>query len=83
MLLAVDKTDVTTTGILVDLPKIVSHRGNLKSLQFKMLVDNELIKVIAYRREYLKDNMLENMILTVKGRFEKKKKTNNSTGCDT
>ncbi|HKL60866.1 MAG TPA: DEAD/DEAH box helicase, partial [Acholeplasma sp.] len=74
LLLAVDKTDVTTTGILVDLPKIVSHRGNLKSLQFKMLVDNELIKVIAYRREYLKDNMLENMILTVKGRFEKKKK---------
>lgn len=74
LLLAVDKTDVTVTGVLVDLPKVVNHRGTLKSLQFKILIEHEVIKVIAYRREYLKDSMVENMTLTVKGKYEKKKK---------
>ncbi len=74
LLLAVDKTNITTTGIVVDTPKVIDHRGTLKSLQFKILVEHETYLVIAYRREYLKDTLKENMIVQVKGRFEKKKK---------
>lgn len=74
LLLAVDKTEVTVNGLVIDIPKIVNHRGNLKSLHFNLLVDNEKIKVVAFRREYLKDALTENLSITVKGRFEKKKK---------
>lgn len=74
LLLAVDKTEVTVTGLVIDLPKIVNHRGNLKSLHFHILVDNEKVKVVAFRREYLKEALTENLSITVKGRFEKKKK---------
>lgn len=74
LLFAIDKTEVTVTGQLIDIPKIVNHRGTLKSVQFKLLVDNEVIKVIAYRREYLKESMTEHMTLTVKGKYEKKKR---------
>lgn len=48
LLFAVDKTDVTTVGIVATLPIVVDHRGSLKSLQFKLLVDHELYKVIAF-----------------------------------
>ena len=37
LLLAVDKTIVTTTGVVASLPKVIQHRGGLKSLQFKLL----------------------------------------------
>lgn len=72
LLLAVDKTIVTTTGVVASLPKVIQHRGGLKSLQFKLLVDHETYSVIAYRREYLKDSLKENMEIQVRGRFEKK-----------
>lgn len=74
LLLAVDKTDVTVKGIVIDLPKVIQHRGTLKSIQFHILVDHEKIKVVAFRREYLKDALKENLLITVKGKFEKKKK---------
>src|SRR5690606_10979680 len=74
LLLAVDKTDVTVKGIVIDLPKVIQHRGSLKSIQFHILVDHEKIKVVAFRREYLKDALKENLLITVKGKFEKKKK---------
>ncbi len=74
LLLAVDKTEVTVNGLVTDLPKIVNHRGNLKSLHFNMLVDHETIKVVAFRREYLKDALTENLSITVKGKYEKKRK---------
>lgn len=75
LLFAVDKTDVTTTGIVASNPRVINHRGTLKSLQFELLVENELYKVVAFRREYLKDQLKENMEIQVKGRFEKRKKT--------
>lgn len=74
LLLAVDKTIITVKGTLVSIPKIVNHRGSLKSLHFELLVEHEIVKVVAFRREYLKDQLIENMELTVKGKFEKKKK---------
>ncbi len=74
LLLAVDKSIITVKGTLVSIPKIVNHRGSLKSLHFELLVEHEIVKVVAFRREYLKDQLIENMELTVKGKFEKKKK---------
>lgn len=74
LLLAVDKTTVTTTGIVATNPVVIQHRGSLKSLQFKLLVDHELYTVIAYRREFLKESLKENMTVQVRGRFEKKQK---------
>ena len=79
LLFAVDKTDVTTVGIVATLPIVVDHRGSLKSLQFKLLVDHELYKVIAFRREFLKDQLKENMTIQVKGRFNKKRKEINAS----
>lgn len=75
LLFAVDKTVVTTRGIVASTPIVINHRGNLKSLQFKLLVDHELYKIIAFRREFLKDSLKEDMVVQVKGRFEKKRKT--------
>lgn len=74
LLLAVDKTNITTTGIVASTPLVINHRGSLKSLQFKLLVEHELYLVIAYRREFLKDSLKENMEIQVKGRFEKKQR---------
>jgi ATP-dependent DNA helicase RecG len=74
LLLAVDKSIITVKGTLVSIPKIVNHRGSLKSLHFELLVEHEIVKVVAFRREYLKDQLIENMELTIKGKFEKKKK---------
>ena len=74
LLLAVDKTEITVRGLVIDLPKVVNHRGNLKSLHFNILVDNEKVKVVAFRREYLKDALTEELLITVKGKFDKKKK---------
>lgn len=74
LLLAVDKTNITTTGIVASNPVVIHHRGSLKSLQFKLLVEHELYLVIAYRREFLKDSLKENMEIQVKGRFEKRRK---------
>ena len=51
LLFAVDKTDVTTVGIVATLPIVVDIEF-FKSLQFKLLVDHELYKVIAFRREF-------------------------------
>ncbi|NLN51109.1 MAG: ATP-dependent DNA helicase RecG [Acholeplasmataceae bacterium] len=73
LLLAVDKTNVTVTGIVATVPIVINHRGTLKSLQFKILVENQLFQVIAYRREYLQASLKEGMTIQVKGRFEKKR----------
>lgn len=74
LLFAIDKADVTVRGVVVDIPKVIQHRGTLKSIQFQILVENEKIKVVAFRRDYLKDVLKENLEITVKGKFEKKKK---------
>ncbi len=74
LLFAIDNTEVTTVGVVASVPKIVNHRGTLKSLQFNLLVDNEVYKIIAYRREFLKDKLKENMTVLVKGKFEKRRK---------
>ncbi|MDY0210406.1 MAG: ATP-dependent DNA helicase RecG [Acholeplasma sp.] len=74
LLLAVDKTNITVKGLVVSIPKVVNHRGTLKSLHFSLLVNHEIVKVVAYRRDYLKDQLLENMEVTVKGKIEKKKR---------
>ena len=54
LLLAVDKTTVTTTGIVATNPVVIQHRGSLKSLQFKLLVDHELYTVIALPKRVFK-----------------------------
>lgn len=74
LLLAVDKTEITVKGIVIDIPKIVNHRGDLKSLHFSILVEHEIVKVVAFRRDYLKDALTENLLITVKGKLDKKKK---------
>lgn len=79
LLFAVDKTHVTTRGIVSSLPKVVNHKHPLKSLQFQLLVDNETYKVIAYRREFLKDQIKENQEIQVRGQFFKKRKTINAS----
>lgn len=79
LLLAVDKTTVTVIGEVVSIPVVISHKYPLKSLQFKLLVDHEIYKVIAYRREFLKDQLKENMTIQVKGQFFKKRKTINAS----
>lgn len=79
LLLAVDKTIVTTTGIVCSIPKVVNHKPPLKSLQFNILVDNEIYKVVAYRREFLKDQIKENQEIQVKGQFFKKRKLINAS----
>lgn len=79
LLFAIDKTHVTTRGIVSSLPKVVNHKYPLKSLQFHLLVDNETYKVIAYRREFLKDQIKEFQEIQVKGQFFKKRKTINAS----
>ena len=79
LLFAVDNTNVTTTGTVVSLPVVVNHRGSLKSLRFDLLVENEIYKIIAYRREFLKDQLKENMTIQIKGKFDKKRKTINAS----
>lgn len=79
LLFAVDKTDVTTTGLVASLPVVVSHRGALKSLRFNLLVENEIYKIVAFRREFLKEKLKENMLIQVKGRFNKKRKEINAS----
>lgn len=79
LLFAVDKTDVTTTGVVASLPKVVNHRGTLKSLQFDLLVDNEIYKITAFRREFLLGKLKENMTVQVKGRLEKRRKRINAS----
>ena len=76
LLLAVDKTIVTTTGIVCSIPKVVNHKPPLKSLQFNILVDNEIYKVVAYRREFLKDQIKENQEIQVKDSSLKRKLIN-------
>ena len=79
LLFAVDKTQVTTRGIVSSVPKVVNHKYPLKSLQFHILVDHETYKVIAYRREFLKDQIKENQEIQVKGQFFKRRKTINAS----
>lgn len=79
LLFAVDKTHVTTRGIVSSMPKVVHHRYPLKSLQFNLLVDHENYKIIAYRREFLVDQIKENQEIQVKGQFFKKRKTINAS----
>ncbi len=74
LLLAVDNTEVTVIGEVVNLPIIILHRNNLDSLRFKLLVDGEIYNIIAYRRGYLKESLIEGMTIQVKGRFKKKQK---------
>lgn len=79
LLFAVDKTDVTTTGLVESVPVVVNHRGSLKSLRFNLLVENEVYKIIAFRREFLKEKLKENMLIQIKGRFNKKRKEINAS----
>lgn len=79
LLFAIDNTDVTTTGLVASDPKVVNHRGTLKSLQFDLLVENEIYKITAFRREFLKGQLKENMLIQVKGRFDKKRKRINAS----
>lgn len=72
--MAVDNTDVTVVGEVVNIPTVVLHKNNLDSLRFNLLVDNEVYKIIAYRRGYLKETLKEGMIIQIKGRFKKKQK---------
>ena len=74
LLLAVDNTDVTVIGKVESVPLVVMHKNNLESLRFKLLVDNEVYNIIAYRRGYLKETLKEGMIIQIKGRFNKRKK---------
>ena len=42
-------------------------------------MDNEVYKVVAYRREFLKDQIIENQEIQVKGQFFKKRKLINAS----
>lgn len=78
LLLAVDKTEVTVVGEVASLPIIIKHRNNLESLRFKLLVDNELYNIVAYRRGYLKESLKEGMEIQVRGQFKKRQKEINA-----
>ena len=65
---------VTVVGQIVSEPVFYYFQRNKNRLTFSMLVNDLIIKVVAFNRDFLKNKISKQMYVTVTGKYDKIKK---------
>jgi len=70
---AEDNEKVTVVGQVLTEPVFYSYKRNQSRLTFSILVNDLVIKIVAFNRDFLRNKISKNMSITVTGKFEQKK----------
>lgn len=71
----VDGQNVVIDGLVESIPKIFYIRKNFNKLSFRALINNKIINVIIFNRNFLKNNLNVNRYIVIIGKYDEKKNT--------
>ncbi|QVK18868.1 ATP-dependent DNA helicase RecG [Mycoplasmatota bacterium] len=70
---AEDNEKVTVVGQVVTEPVFYTYKRNHSRLTFCILVNDLVIKIVAFNRDFLRNKISKSMFVTVTGKYEQKK----------
>ncbi len=70
---AEDNEKVTVVGQVVTEPVFYYYKRNHSRLSFSILVNDKVIKVVAFNRDFLRNKLSKEMTVTVTGKYERNK----------
>lgn len=70
---ALDNEKVTVVGQVMTEPVFYYYKKNHSRLTFNISINNQIIKIIAFNRDFLRNKLSKEMFITVTGKFERSK----------
>ncbi len=70
---ALDNEKVTVVGQVMTEPVFYYYKKNHSRLTFSISINNQIIKIIAFNRDFLRNKLQKEMFVTITGKFERNK----------
>lgn len=70
---SLDNEKVTVVGVVISDPVFSFIRRNLSRLTFNIAVNNLVVKVVAFNRDFLRNQLYRGLEVTITGKYEKHK----------